>query len=95
MTTIRTSDPDIYGQSHPVETPEIIAAALEEFRSQLHKASASASKNAVLHAQAKCPELLTDDFHLFFLRCEVFHIDVSVLHLVRARRLSRRPTGLA
>jgi len=67
--------PDIYGQLHPVETPELIAKAHADF-DRLVESLPPAEKKGLLQAQAKCPQLLTDDFKLQFLRCEVFNADV-------------------
>jgi len=67
--------PDIYGQLHPVETPELIARKREELEAEIAKL---ADKKNLEEAQKKCPQLLTDDFKLMFLRCEVFNADVSV-----------------
>jgi hypothetical protein len=70
--------PDIYGQVHPNETPELIARKQNEFETELDKLAAGSKKN-LERAQERCPELLTDDFKLMFLRCEVFNADVSTL----------------
>jgi hypothetical protein len=71
--------PDMYGQVHPIETPELIAQKLVEFETELSKLSSgtSSEKAHVTQAEALCPELLTDDFKLMFLRCEVFNADLA------------------
>lgn len=66
---------DIYGQVHPVETKELVASKLSEFDAQLSKIRAN---DAILQAQEKCSELLTDAFKLQFLRCELFDIEVCM-----------------
>ena len=66
--------PDMYGQLHPVETPELIARKRQEFEAEIAKLP---DKKKLEEAQKKCPHLLTDDFQLAFLRCEVFNADVS------------------
>lgn len=69
-----STPPDQYGQIHPIETDELIAAKRQEFETELAKIS---EKQNVEMAQQRCPELLTDDFKLMFLRCEVFQANVS------------------
>lgn len=74
--------PDVYGQLHPKETPELIAQKLIEMESEIEKLAAdttNAKQNCLQlkQAQERCPELLTDGFKLMFLRCEVFHANVS------------------
>jgi hypothetical protein len=69
--------PDIYWQLHPNETPELIAGKHKEFETEIGKLPADAKKN-LNQAQERCPELLTDDFKLMFLRCEVFNAGVSI-----------------
>ena len=68
--------PDVYGQVHPVETDEMVARKLRAFQEELDKLPSDA-KQSVLQAQEKCPNLLTDDFKLMFLRSVVFNVDVS------------------
>jgi hypothetical protein len=68
--------PDVYGQVHPEETPEMIQAKFVAFQTEVDKLSEEV-KQDLLMAQQKCPHLLSDDFKLMFLRCEVFNADVS------------------
>lgn len=73
--------PDQYGQVHPEETPEMIKTKLAAFNDEVDKLPEEAKKD-LLTAQQKCPQLLTDDFKLMFLRCEVFNADVSSVLLL-------------
>jgi hypothetical protein len=82
MTSVRTTGPDIYGQSHPVETPELLEAALRKFRAEVDRIPAK-DKPALLRAQDACPGLLTDDFMLMFLRCDMFTVEVPTYSLRR------------
>jgi hypothetical protein len=68
--------PDVYGQVHPVETPELIQTKLIA----LHKELAQLPTDKTIawkQAQEQCPHLVNEDFQLQFLRCEVFNTDVS------------------
>ena len=69
--------PDAYGQLHPVETPQLVADCLRKFDEELVNLPSKDLKSVEL-AQENCPELLTDDFKLVFLRSEVFNADVSL-----------------
>lgn len=81
---IPMSDEDMYGQRHPVENPDLIAAKLGELEEELSQLSDEDSQGWT-QAKAKCsPDLINDDFKLMFLRCEVFNADVSsFLHMGR------------
>lgn len=66
--------PDVYGQVHPVETDELIERKLREFDEEVEKLP---DKRNILSAQEKCPQFLTTEFKLMFLRSEVFNADVG------------------
>ena len=66
------TDPDIYGQRHPIETPAVLERKLEQFEVQVEKCLLLGKHDALQMAQRRCPELLTDAFKLQFLRCECF-----------------------
>jgi CRAL/TRIO domain len=69
-------------QVHPNETKELIAVKLREFDEEL--AGIPAEKMmALLQAQEKCPELLTDKFKLMFLRAMVFNVDLAVARYIK------------
>lgn len=69
---------DVYGQVHPVETPELLKTKRSEMETELDLIPPD-EKQAWMQALAKCDEsLVGDDFKLKFLRCEVFNADVSV-----------------
>lgn len=68
---------DVYGQFHPAETKELILEKLEDFQAEINKLPDDVKK-CLMEAEEKCPDLVTDDFKLIFLRSEVFNADVSV-----------------
>lgn len=74
--------PDVYGQVHPVETPDLIQSSLAQLQVELEQVLLlDASSTCWKEAQEKCsdhhPSLIDQDFQLKFLRCEVFNADVS------------------
>jgi hypothetical protein len=69
--------PDIYDQVHPVETEDLVRNKLRAMQDEVAKLPESATTQ-LRNAQSNCPHLLTDDFRLMFLRCEVFNADVSM-----------------
>jgi hypothetical protein len=70
------AEPDNYGQKHPIETPELVASKLVEFDQEVASLPASETE-FVRQAEDRCPELLTSDFKLLFLRCEVFNAELA------------------
>lgn len=84
MTTTTTipvlslSDPDpLYGQVHPHETPELLEHKLKALEEELVQTTNLKKRQGYDQAVSKCPEQLTNDFKLRFLRCEVFNVQVS------------------
>jgi hypothetical protein len=73
---------DVYGQLHPVESEELIAAQRQKFEDELDLMT-SDKKKSLLQAQETCPQLLTDDFKLLFLRCEVFNAKLAAKRYVQ------------
>jgi len=69
--------PDIYGQMHPIETPELLKSRLRDFDRAVEK-QATQAKASLLKAQRRCPELLTNEFKLMFLRAECLTVDLAV-----------------
>ena len=69
---ISFSEPDQYGQMHPEENHELIAEKLIAFEGALKDIPPTEKEN-LIQAQTQCPHLLTEEFKLQFLRCEVFN----------------------
>jgi hypothetical protein len=70
------SDEDIYGQTHPIESADLIASRLKELDLELDKLPADDTQGWT-QAKTKCaPDIINNDFKLMFLRCEVFNADV-------------------
>jgi len=80
-TTVAFEEPDIYGQVHPTETPELVAEKLAALDVELDKIPAEKKPQYQL-ALEKCPQLVDQDVKLQFLRCEVFNADVSTVYFV-------------
>lgn len=60
-------------QEQVQETPELLATSLEAFAKELETLQDCPD---LRQAQKKCPQIANDkDFHLLFLRTEVFHVD--------------------
>lgn len=70
---VEMTEPDRFGQSHPLENPDLIAAKMKELELELEKFS---EKDDYQQAETKCPDLV-NSFKRAFLRCEVFNADVS------------------
>lgn len=68
--------PDVYHQEHPVESKELIRTKLVELNHEMEKLPLEEKKTYCL-ALERSPILVSDNDKLAFLRCEVFHADVS------------------
>jgi CRAL/TRIO domain len=69
--------PDVYGQVHPIETEELLNKSLEEFEKQLRLIPSDIS-GAALMAEEMCPEIVSRDFKICFLRAEVFRVSDAI-----------------
>ena len=67
--------PDEYGQIHPNENPKLVKKKLADFDAEIEGMTAE-KKCGLLKALQRCPDLLTDEFKLMFLRSEVFRVKV-------------------
>lgn len=77
--TVTLSNPDpLYGQVHPEETPQLLQLKLEELEDEIKQIRDPKKRSGYDQAVEKCPEQLTNDWKLQFLRCEVFNVKVRV-----------------
>jgi len=73
-------DPDMYGQVHPHETPELLLRKLQEFDRILRQRTSHETEDnlGLLRALHKCHELFTASFKIRFMRSVVFNVDEAV-----------------
>ncbi len=90
-TPCERSSPDIYGQTHPIESPALITKRLQELENEIAKAGSvhAASKKCgtpdpnFLLAERTCPDIATPSFKLMFLRCECYDVANSMKRYAR------------
>jgi CRAL/TRIO domain len=63
--------PDVYGQTHPMETPELIEISFIRFEVELQLLPTEQTLYAY-EAEIKCPTLVQRDLKITFIRTEVF-----------------------
>lgn len=73
---------ELYGQVHPIETPELISKSLRKLEEEIDGMPADKKANWEKAAE-RCPELTDERHQLKFLRCEVFNVDLAALRLVK------------
>jgi hypothetical protein len=86
---VELTDPDVYGQRHPLENETVIEYKLHEFGDEIKKLCPSQSVN-LLTAERLCPELVMPSFKLIFLRCECFDAEVRRCRSCRRRVIKTR-----
>jgi CRAL/TRIO domain len=87
-----SQEPDIYGQVHPVETPELIESKLAEFEEEVEKIPLG-KRESLLLAQEKCPDQLTRAYKLKFLRADTFNAKLAAKRYVNSWTVRREIGG--
>lgn len=77
---IPMTEADQYGQRHPIESEDLIRTTLKELEQEIARIAGD-KRVAYNQAVEKCPQLLTDEFKLMFLRCEVFNAKVRYVRV--------------
>eukprot|EP00591_Stephanopyxis_turris_P006432 CAMPEP_0195531250 /NCGR_PEP_ID=MMETSP0794_2-20130614/34802_1 /TAXON_ID=515487 /ORGANISM="Stephanopyxis turris, Strain CCMP 815" /LENGTH=295 /DNA_ID=CAMNT_0040662969 /DNA_START=82 /DNA_END=966 /DNA_ORIENTATION=+ len=80
--TISNAHDNLYGQTHPNETAELVSSSLKELEGELEKIAAE-DKAAWTMALERCPDLCGDKFKLMFLRCEVFNVNLAAIRITK------------
>lgn len=73
---LKKKPPDIYGQQHAIESPKCVSDSLRLLEKEITKLPDDL-RAGLDQAAVFCPELLTKEHQLMFLRCEQFNVDVS------------------
>lgn len=73
-----TKEPDQCGQIHAIETDALIQESLSEFDRLLSLLDFECSQYKAVRDAINHPGLVTNDFKLLFLRCDVFRVKDSV-----------------
>lgn len=89
---VTRTEPDIYGQQHPIETTMLISSKLQEFDLQIQQqvsmyTSTSSQQSRpppnFISAERLCPHLVPSSFKLLFIRCECFDIDNAIKRYIK------------
>ena len=76
---LKKQPPDIYGQKHAIETPDLIQDSLVLLENEIWNLSGQ-DQATLVRASIDCPEIFESKEHrLMFLRCEQFKVDVSTM----------------
>jgi CRAL/TRIO domain len=73
---IQYHEPDVYGQIHPIETPELIEVSLIGFEDELRLLPTEQTLYAY-EAEIKCPTLAQRDLKIAFIRTESFQVKAA------------------
>ena len=74
---LKKEPPDLYGQKHTIETPELIQDSLILLEDEIWKLPEE-DQAILIRASIECPDVFESKQHrLMFLRCEQFNADVS------------------
>ena len=69
--------PDLYGQRHAIETPQLIQDSLVLLEDELCKLPEE-DQSGLIRASIECPDIFDSKEHrLLFLRCEQYNVDLA------------------
>ena len=74
---LKKKQPDMYGQKHAIESSKCVSDSLRLLEREITKLPDDI-RAGLDQAAIFCPELLTKEHKIMFLRCEQFKADVSV-----------------
>mmetsp|Transcript_24335 Transcript_24335/g.48534 ORF Transcript_24335/g.48534 Transcript_24335/m.48534 type:complete len:315 (+) Transcript_24335:291-1235(+) len=78
---LKKRPPDMYGQRHPLENPELINDSLELLVEELWKLP-DEDQSGTQKASIRCPDIIESKEHrLMFLRCEQFNVDTAAVRM--------------
>lgn len=81
------SAPDLYSQTHPIESTALMTSKLREFDHEILHAAASKKcgipEPKFLIAERTCPNITTPSFKLIFLRCECYDVPNALKRYTR------------
>ena len=73
---LKKKPPDMYGQKHAIESSKCVSDSLRLLEREITKLPDDV-RAGLDQAAIICPELLTKEHKIMFLRCEQFKADVS------------------
>eukprot|EP00984_Skeletonema_dohrnii_P038981 scaffold42828_cov178-Skeletonema_dohrnii-CCMP3373.AAC.2 len=79
---LKKRPPDIYGQRHAIESSKCVGDSLRLLEKEITKLPDDL-RAGLDQAAVFCPELLTKEHSIMFLRCEQFNVDLAAIRLAK------------